>query len=127
MSDCRICRNYKECKSENKDKVDKCFFVYPAEEYLAKDTKEYAIGYQQGRADEKRENEQDAYHRGYIDGKINCSFENQRKIITDERKRIVNELEELHERYLNRYGIVGNHSLSAIRDAIEIVRGGENE
>lgn len=45
----------------------------------------------------------------------------------DERERIVKNLEELNERYLNRYGIVGNHSLSAIRDAIEIVRGGENE
>lgn len=88
MSDCGICRNYKECKSENKDKVDKCFFVYPTEEELAKDTKEYAIGYQQGRADEKRENEQDAYHRGYLDGKIKCSIENERKIISDERKRI---------------------------------------
>lgn len=51
MSDCRICRNYKECKSENKDKVDKCFFVYPTEEELAKDTKEYAIGYEQGKKD----------------------------------------------------------------------------
>ena len=54
MSDCRICRNYKICKSEKKDKVDKCFFVYPTEEELAKDTKEYEIGYKQGISDERK-------------------------------------------------------------------------
>lgn len=44
--------------------------------------------YDKGRADEKRENEQDAYHRGYLDGQAKCSFDNERKIRADERERI---------------------------------------
>lgn len=43
----------------------------------------YDIAYNQGREDEKRENEQDAYHRGYIDGKAKCSFDNELKIRSD--------------------------------------------
>lgn len=39
-------------------------------------------------------------------------------------KKVVEQLEELHEMYLNRYGVVGNSSLSAIKRAIEIVKQG---
>lgn len=86
MSDCEKCRNYKDCISENKDKVDKCFFGYPTEDELAKDTKEYEIGYKQG--------------------------------IADERKRIIEELEELRDRYdKNDFGIRG-----ILEKAIEIVK-----
>ena len=99
MSDCRICRNYKICKIEKKDKVDKCFFVYPTEEELAKDTKEYAIGYKQG--------------------------------ISDERERIIAELEKAESYYRNLYR---EHSSSldekrafGIKKAIEILRGEKNE
>ena len=51
MTNCEICRNHKECKLEEKDKVSRCGFVYPTELELAKKTKEYALGYEQGRAD----------------------------------------------------------------------------
>ena len=37
---------------------------------------------------------------------------------------VVEGLEELHEIYLNRYGIIGNSSLGAIERAIEIVKQG---
>ena len=30
---------------ENKDKIKNCFYVYPNEEYLASQTKEYKLGY----------------------------------------------------------------------------------
>lgn len=45
--------------------------------------------YEQGRKDERYENEQDAYHRGYLDGKATCSFDNEQKIRADERERII--------------------------------------
>ena len=38
--------------------------------------------------------------------------------------KVVEQLEELHERYLNEYGLIGNHGLSALNRAIEIVQGG---
>ena len=38
--------------------------------------------------------------------------------------KVVEQLEELHERYLNEYGLIGNHGLSALNRAIEIVKGG---
>lgn len=37
---------------------------------------------------------------------------------------VVDKLEELHETYLNIYGLIGNNSISAIAKAIEIVKHG---
>ena len=45
MTDCEICRNHELCRLENKDKIKNCFYVYPNEEYLASQTKEYKLGY----------------------------------------------------------------------------------
>lgn len=93
---------------------------------MSKDINEYFHEYCDKMFCEECEMENDkkeeyvCYHQGfYVKG--------YQQGIADERERIVNELEELHERYLNRYGIIGNHSLSAIMDAIEIVRGVEND
>ena len=55
--------------------------------------------------------------------------ENIREIINNQPNaysvdKVVEELKELHEIYLNRYGIIGNSSLGAIERAIEIVKQG---
>lgn len=80
--------------------------------------------YWQGRADEKRENEQDAYHRGYIDGQAKCSFDNEMKIRADERERIMSIVTRCIAH--NVYNVIeGKNLLDEIKE--EIVRGGENE
>ena len=55
--------------------------------------------------------------------------ENIREIINNQPNsysvdKVIEELKELHEIYLNRYGIIGNSSLGAIERAIEIVKHG---
>lgn len=47
---------------------------------------------EQVRADYKRENEQDTYHRRYIDGQAKCSFDNEMKIRADERAKTLIEI-----------------------------------
>jgi hypothetical protein len=126
MSDCGICRNYKECKSENKDKVDKCFFVYPTEEELAKDTKEYAIGYQQGMKDKENELKE---HNVFVS---NIPIEDiVLDALNDERERIISELEEKKHKVYSTYSLSENNIdlgiTYGLETAIEIVKGDVNE
>lgn len=93
----------------------------------------YTKGYQQGIAD-KRENEQEAYRRGCVDGHAMCSFNNELKIRADERERIVRELEEVKATAIDLVKLPNfiKKDIKELTDmcfekAIEIVRGGENE
>lgn len=52
MSLCENCNSIYACTVAEKSK-EACFFFVPTEEYRINNSKEYAIGYEQGRADER--------------------------------------------------------------------------
>ena len=85
---------------------------------------DYERGYQQGRIDEKKEKEQDAYYRGYCDGQAKCSFENEKRIREDERKRIIEKLQDFAFVNMDETFSLQNMKVM-LKTVIEIVNGSE--
>jgi len=52
MSLCENCKSLDVCTAVDINKED-CFFFSPTEDYRIRNSKEYAIGYEKGRADER--------------------------------------------------------------------------